>query len=70
MNAADVMTRRVLTIAPVASILQAVQLTLQHGISGLPVVDVHGGLVGIITEGDFLRRTEIGTERHSPGCKF
>ena len=66
MNAADVMTRQVITIAPDASILQAAHLMLQNRISGLPVVDVHGRLVGIVTEGDFLRRTEIGTERHRP----
>jgi CBS domain-containing protein len=66
MNAADVMTRQVITVAPDASTLQAVQLMLQNRISGLPVVDVHGRLVGMITEGDFLHRTEIGTERHRP----
>jgi CBS domain-containing protein len=40
---------------------------LQYAISGLPVVDDAGHLVGIVTEGDFLRRTETGTERrHRP----
>jgi CBS domain-containing protein len=36
---------------------------LQHHISGFPVVDEAGKLVGIISEGDFIRRAEIGTER-------
>jgi CBS domain-containing protein len=36
---------------------------LQNKISGLPVVDGSGNLVGMVTEGDFLRRTEIGTQR-------
>jgi CBS domain-containing protein len=36
---------------------------LQNRISGLPVVDGSGKLVGMVTEGDFLRRTEIGTQR-------
>jgi CBS domain-containing protein len=36
---------------------------LQNRISGLPVVDQQGHLVGIVTEGDFLRRMESGTER-------
>jgi CBS domain-containing protein len=66
MNAADVMTRQVITIEPNASILHAAQLMLQNRISGLPVVDFHGHLVGIVTEGDFLRRTETGTERQRP----
>ena len=37
---------------------------LEHHCSGLPVVTADGKLVGIVTEGDFLRRSELGTERH------
>jgi CBS domain-containing protein len=66
MKAADVMTKPVVTIAPDAPILQAVRLMLQHRISGLPVVDGRGQLIGLVTEGDFLRRAEIGTERRRP----
>ena len=36
---------------------------LQHHVSGLPVVDAAGKLVGIVSEGDFIRRSEIGTQR-------
>jgi CBS-domain-containing membrane protein len=36
---------------------------LQHRISGLPVVDSDGYVVGIVTEGDFLRRADTGTQR-------
>ena len=39
---------------------------LQNDISGLPVLDSYGALVGMITEGDFLRRAETGTERKRP----
>jgi CBS domain-containing protein len=63
MNVSDVMTKRVISISPETSILVAIQLTLKHHISGLPVIDKHAKLVGILTEGDFLRRAEIGTER-------
>ena len=63
MKAKDVMTPHVLSVAPDASISTAVRLMLQYKISGLPVVDGLGKLVGIVTEGDFLRRTEIGTQR-------
>jgi CBS domain-containing protein len=63
MKAMDVMTRDVVSIEPDASVLQAVRLMLQHKISGLPVVDAAGNLQGILTEGDFLRRAETGTER-------
>ncbi len=57
----DVMTTPVVTIAASASILDAAQLMLANRISGLPVVGPDGGLVGMVTEGDFLRRGELGT---------
>jgi CBS domain-containing protein len=50
-------------VSPDASILEAVRLMLQKRISGLPVVDGQGMLVGVVTEGDFLRRAETGTQR-------
>ena len=66
MKAKDVMTRRVISVAPDASIGEALRLMLANQISGLPVVDESGRLVGIVTEGDFLRRSETGTERRRP----
>jgi CBS domain-containing protein len=66
MKAKDVMTRNVISIAPDASVFEALRLMLQHKISGLPVVDRAGSVVGIVTEGDFLRRAETGTERKRP----
>ena len=66
MNAMDVMTRDVVSIGPDASIVEAVRIMLQHKISGLPVVDASGHLQGVITEGDFLRRAETGTQRKHP----
>src|SRR5579872_121504 len=66
MKTADIMTHKVVSIAPDATILEAIRLMLQNRISGLPVVDKTGNLVGIVTEGDFLRRTETGTQRKRP----
>ena len=66
MKAKDVMTQRVISIESSASILQAIRLMLQNKISGLPVVDGSGNLVGIVTEGDFLRRSETATEKKRP----
>ncbi len=66
MKAMDVMTRDVVSIGPDASIIEAVRTMLQHKISGLPVIDASGHLQGVITEGDFLRRAETGTERKHP----
>jgi CBS domain-containing protein len=62
MQAEDVMTRHVITVDPDATVLQAARLMLQHHISGLPVVDKDGKLVGVLSEGDFLRRRETKTE--------
>jgi CBS domain-containing protein len=64
MKARDVMTPRVISIETDAPIMRAVRLMLQNRISGLPVVGRKGELVGMVTEGDFLRRGEIGTQRH------
>ena len=64
MKTRDVMTPRVTSIEADAPVMRAVQLMLQNRISGLPVVGPKGELVGMVTEGDFLRRGEIGTQRH------
>ena len=66
MKASDVMSSRVVSIAPEATVLEAIELMLENRISGLPVIDRAGALVGIVTEGDFLRRAETGTERKRP----
>lgn len=63
MRVADIMTAPVLSVAPTTSIADAAQIMLSHRISGLPVVAEDGSLVGMVTEGDFLRRSELGTER-------
>jgi CBS domain-containing protein len=63
MQARDVMTLQVYVVKADAPIMDAVRLMLQNRISGLPVVGSNGELVGIVTEGDFLRRGEIGTQR-------
>jgi CBS domain-containing protein len=63
MRAHQIMTRSVITIAPDATIHEAAMAMLRHHISGLPVVDAGGKLLGIVSEGDFIRRSEIGTPR-------
>ncbi len=66
MQVKDIMTRNVISIAPDESIMRAARLMLQNRISGLPVIDLNGELMGIVTEGDFLRRGELGTQRRRP----
>lgn len=60
------MTRPVITVSADAPVDEAIRLMLRHRISGLPVVDAQGKLVGMLTEGDLLRRAETGTERRRP----
>jgi CBS domain-containing protein len=57
------MTRKVITVGLAASIVDAANIMLKNHISGLPVVDDAGKLVGIVSQGDFIRRAEIGTQR-------
>jgi CBS domain-containing protein len=63
MRAHQIMTRSVVTVRPDATVLEAANTMLQHHVSGLPVVDAAGKLVGIVSEGDFIRRGEIGTQK-------
>jgi CBS domain-containing protein len=63
MRAADVMTTEVITVAPETSVRDLAALLGARGISGVPVVDAAGQLVGIVSEGDLLHRTETGTDR-------
>ncbi len=62
MKVSDVMTKHVISISQETSVFVAIRLMLKHHISGLPVIDEHARLVGILSEGDFLRRAEIETE--------
>ncbi|WP_413993409.1 CBS domain-containing protein [Labrys okinawensis] len=58
----DVMTRKVISVQPQATLSQTIDVMMRWNVSGLPVVSEDGSLVGIISEGDLLRRPEIGTE--------
>ena len=61
MRAMDVMTTDVITVDPDTPVQAVATLLAERGISGAPVVDFGGRLVGIISEGDLLHRAEIGT---------
>jgi len=63
MKARDVMVRAVATTTPETTVEKVAKLMINLRISGVPVLDRNGRLVGIITEGDLLRRTETGTDR-------
>jgi CBS domain-containing protein len=59
----DAMTRMVATVPPDMPIEEVARFLLDRHISAAPVVDQHGRMVGIISEGDLIRRPEIGAER-------
>jgi CBS domain-containing protein len=62
MNAADVMTSNVITVNVDATVQEVASILATNHISAVPVVDRHGKLAGIASEGDLIRRSEIGTE--------
>lgn len=66
MQVKDIMTQSVISVQASDPVLKAARVMLQNRISGVPVVGKQGALVGILTEGDFLRRSELGTQRRRP----
>jgi CBS domain-containing protein len=61
MHASDVMTGTVITATPETTVREAAKQLADNRIGGMPVVDVDGRVVGIISEGDLLHRVELGT---------
>ncbi|WP_028204556.1 CBS domain-containing protein [Paraburkholderia nodosa] len=61
MQASDIMTTDVVSLRPDASVFEAATLLTDHHVSGVPVVDDTGAVVGILSEGDLLHRVETGT---------
>ena len=61
MQAADIMTTNVITVRPDTSVQEIAQTLLEHRVSAVPVLDDSGKLVGIVSEGDLVRRIETGT---------
>jgi CBS domain-containing protein len=63
MKASDVMTHTVLTVTPETMVPDIAQLMLNRRVSGLPVVDEKGAVVGVVSEGDLIHRPEIDTDK-------
>ena len=61
MRAHQVMTKHIIAVSPHTKIIDAANIMLRCHLSGLPVMDEDGTLKGMVSEGDFLRRVEIGT---------
>jgi CBS domain-containing protein len=64
MNAADVMVSPVITVGPDATVQEVADILLRNRISAVPVLSQQGKILGIVSEGDLLRRVESGTQRH------
>jgi CBS domain-containing protein len=63
MRAMDIMTSEVITVGEDATVPEVARLMAERGISAVPVVDRENQIVGMVSEGDLLHRTETGTER-------
>jgi CBS domain-containing protein len=66
MQARDVMTCHAICVGPDLSVQAVANTLVKNGISAVPVVSLDGKLVGIVSEGDLIRRVETGTERRHP----
>lgn len=66
LRARDVMTRELVTLSPELDVLAAMRLLLEHRISGAPVVDARGNLVGMLTQRDCLRVAYAASYHHEP----
>jgi tellurite resistance protein TerC len=66
LRVSEAMTREVVRVSPDMSVGEAAALMAASGVSGLPVLDDGGRLVGILTEGDLLRREEFGNVPSTP----
>ena len=64
MNAADVMVSNVIAVSPDATVQEVAEILLKNKISAVPVVSQSGKILGIVSEGDLLRRVESHTLRH------
>lgn len=65
MNAGDIMTKDVISVGPETPVREIAMLMLERRISGVPVVDGEQRVLGIVSEGDLIRRPEIETD-HAP----
>lgn len=67
MNAAEIMTKDVISVGPETPVREIAAMMLERRISGVPVVDAGGRVLGIVSEGDLIRRPELETDRARTG---
>lgn len=64
MQASDIMTTNLVTVGLSTPVREIAELLLTRRVSAVPVIDSDGHVLGIVSEGDLMRRTEAGTEEH------
>ncbi len=62
----DIMTSPAVTVGPDTTVRDTAKLLVFHRISAVPVIDTENRVIGIVSEGDLMRRRELGTEPHQP----
>lgn len=67
MRVRELMTTNVATIGPEAPLKDVAKLLIERGISGLPVCDIEGHVLGVVSEGDILYKEHDPTESHLGG---
>jgi len=67
MRVRELMTEKVLTIGPEAPIKDVAKILVANGISGLPVCDIEGRVLGVVSEGDILYKEHDPSEGHVGG---
>ena len=63
MSAAEIMTKRVITVRPDTSVGEIADLLLDHKVSAVPVIDNGRHVLGIVSEGDLLGHPPSGSPR-------
>jgi len=63
MSAAEIMTKRVITVRPDTSVGEIADLLPGHKVSAVPVIDNDNHVVGIVSEGDLLGHPPSGSPR-------
>ena len=67
MRVKEIMREPAVTVSTQSTLAEAIDRLVEHGISGLAVLDPSQRLCGILSEGDMLRRLELGTEAPAAG---
>jgi CBS domain-containing protein len=69
-RARDIMTHDPISVGPATTIRALARVFEEHGISGVPVVDQEGRVIGVVSKTDLIRRCSEGTDALPPAYLF